>query len=118
MIRRPRISTRTETLFPSTTLFRSGGRRVPKTGPELWKTLRLQALGDGVLDAAVATMLGGKREAQQRSAHWLGRYRAAIVRALEDIEARADDLAGPPTLGQIAVGCAPDRKSTRLNSSH
>src|SRR3546814_17880369 len=51
-------------------------------------------------------MLVGKREAQQRSAHGLVRYRAAIVRALDDLEARADDLAGPPTLGQIAVGCA------------
>src|SRR3546814_9590922 len=83
-----------------------GGRLLPKSGPERWKTLRLQALGDGILDAAVATMLEGKREAQQRSAHWLGRYRAAIVRALDDIEARADDQIGPPTLGQIAVGCA------------
>src|SRR3546814_20838591 len=34
MIRRPPISTRTDTLFPSTTLFRSGsGTRRSRTGP-------------------------------------------------------------------------------------
>ena len=83
-----------------------GGRLLPESGPERWKVLRQQALGDGILDAAVASVFEGKRDPQQRSDHWLGRWRAAITRALDDLEARADDLAGPPTLGQIAVGCA------------
>src|SRR3546814_12271107 len=69
MIRRPPRSTRTDTLFPYTTLFRSGGDR------QLWRLV--------------------DRGAARR--------------------ARAADTLGSQT--RRATG-PPDRKSTRLNSSH
>src|SRR3546814_727242 len=109
-IRRPPRSTRTGTLFPYTTLFRSGS------------ALRRQADAEG--RAAIAAIAhaqvpivglddgAGDRETQSESL-FLGRG--------EGIE----DLVGYfPRDARAAVGnqdlnlATPDRKSTRLNSSH
>ena len=70
--------------------------------------LRLQALADGVMEAAAAIFLERTRRPEDK--RWealVARKQGAIHRALDDLEARAAELAGdPPHLGAIAVGCA------------
>src|SRR3546814_11918238 len=90
MIRRPPRSTRTDTLFPYTTLFRAdhhvriGQREVEDHPLKVWK-------GSGVRDEEVE-IRGIGREQDERA------------------EARRTD--------GIALRHRLDRKSTRLNSSH
>ncbi|MDJ0951049.1 MAG: glutathione S-transferase N-terminal domain-containing protein [Alphaproteobacteria bacterium] len=77
----------------------------PKEGAARWRVLRLQALGDGILDAAVLRLLEGRRPDELQSVAWADRQKAAIDRALNQLEREADGLDGPVTIGQIAVGC-------------
>src|SRR3546814_6847120 len=106
MVRRPPRSTRTDTLFPCTTLFRSLPQRKPDPAP-----LRRAAELLGVAMAAVTYV--GDSEVDAATAAAVGvpfllfteGYRKTPVEALPH-RARFDrflDL---------------DRKSTRLNSSH
>src|SRR3546814_14019045 len=92
MIRRPPISTRTDTLFPYTTLFRSGGEhRVPAVG------------GDG---GRVARAAGG------------GRARVGVAGPGDGRTAPHPDAQFPSrAVAEVVLGRG-DRKSTRLNSSH
>src|SRR3546814_8565676 len=102
MIRRPPRSTRTDTLFPYTTLFRSV-RDPPAARSQL---------GDGAGPAADAGEGGGAGSGRDRSHGRGGR---------EEAEARTALLADPAGDGGITAGAGcggRDRKSTRLNSSH
>src|SRR3546814_4180492 len=106
MIRRPPRSTRTDTLFPYTTLFRS---RNALNDPRLKGRLEVELIvfGDGVEIY--------KLESPYRT-------------ALEDLKERGVLLAQcENTLKERGIGKSelypfisfvPDRKSTRLNSSH
>src|SRR3546814_3509566 len=121
MIRRPPRSTRTDTLFPYTTLFRSASRSAPKearsgrgSSPS-----RGQAQGPGrgrpVLhrrretgDLADSPPYHGNRRPQAPPASWLPPSTAATNREAHAFD--EGDSRGP--------GDQQDRKSTRLNSSH
>src|SRR3546814_11312393 len=97
MIRRPPRSTRTDTLVPYTTLFRSSGRNVKAA----------EALSLGIVDAVSEA---GLIEAA---------IAAAAALAGHDLR-RTGSLAVPPS-DAVEVEKATskiDRKSTRLNSSH
>src|SRR3546814_17700856 len=99
MIRRPPRSTRTDTLFPYTTLFRShlfAGVAVRGDDPAF-------LLGRGIIDdlleqEAIELRLGQRIDA-----------------LLFDRVLRRDDGEARPQRQRVAVE---DRKSTRLNSSH
>src|SRR3546814_11801754 len=97
MIRRPPRSTRTDTLFPYTTLFRSKGRE---------KDAAMAAFADGPVDLLVATTVIEVGVDVP----------AATVMVIEHAErfglAQLHQLRG-----RIGRGTG-DRKSTRLNSSH
>src|SRR3546814_19894699 len=112
MIRQPPRSTRTETLFPYSTLFRSigeikaalgveddvvGGRKRP---PVHRSQQRLEPSAPDVQALDRAAGIVGRRADRNAQAVDLGPFIAAVV---------ADD--------EGAVG-GQDRKSTRLNSSH
>src|SRR3546814_3347931 len=115
MIRRPPRSTRTDTLFPYTTLCRAGLDEASPQGVlttadllEAQRTVRRIPVGEGVLDAILRLVRAG----------------------------RPDESALPGISEQVAWGPGPrasqalmlatraralldgDRKSTRLNSSH
>ncbi len=83
-----------------------GEKLFPPTGPARWTALRRQALGDGILDAAVSRLLESKRPAGEKSDAWIGRQRLVIERSLDELEGEASALAGPLTVGHIAIGCA------------
>src|SRR3546814_20690892 len=91
-IRRPPRSTRTDTLFPYTTLFRSHGASAPASRHLAWSS-RLAPFSRRSPD-------GGRGGRQERTARRAGTRRAAPE--------------GPKRSG----GAERDRKSTRLNSSH
>src|SRR3546814_12542309 len=97
MIRRPPISTRTDTLFPYTTLFRSGGSM------NFLTCLTRRARPDGP----------PARETLPEGAHFSSAARSHVgkVRSLNE-----DRFVAMPEAGVWAI--AEDRKSTRLNSSH
>src|SRR3546814_11591696 len=98
MIRRPPRSTRTDTLFPYTTLFRSLAMLLPLHD-------RLEAGADG------QGRLAGTGSTAQRQ--------DADLRVEQEIE--RDPLLGGSAVDAKGIAVAAhelDRKSTRLNSSH
>jgi len=80
--------------FPGNSIWRSN------TGK--WKSLTLQALGDGLADAAVAVM-GENRQAAPNESH-IARHRAALTAALDMLE--KVKFSEVPTIGEISVACA------------
>src|SRR3546814_14207341 len=107
MIRRPPRSTRTDTLFPYTTLFRSPRNR----------RIRDHLAGGDVVAAAVGQAGerdrgGGRRASISDRTDPSGRRRADRP-AGRGVQGAA--AVGPDRRGAARIG---DRKSTRLNSSH
>ncbi|BAI76592.1 glutathione S-transferase (plasmid) [Azospirillum sp. B510] len=103
------------TLEDGTTLFDSpviveyldqlgdGAPLFPSAGPARWTALRLQAIGDGICDAAVSRRLESGRPDGEKSAGWMERQRKAVARSLDLLEAEAASLDGATTIGTIAV---------------
>lgn len=81
-------------------------RFLPKEGERRWQVLRLQALADGMMDAAVAMVYENRRPDAQRSPEWQQRRSEGILRSVTLLEAQASQLAPPAHLGSIAVACA------------
>ena len=80
--------------FPNNSMWKEDSRR--------WKTLGLQALGDGLADAAVAWMIEGRQQPINEAMR--ARHMAAVMATLDVLE-RAT-YAEDPSIGEIAVGCA------------
>src|SRR3546814_4074713 len=113
MIRRPPRSTRTDTLFPYTTLFRSPSRLDPlaseraslvslRGGKGFGILLRTRRIGFQELGLGNGETRADQRLSEIAAFHGHSRHRPTIARAV-----------GEPDLG---VGL--DRKSKRLNSRH
>ena len=84
-----------------------GPKYFPSAGPERWHALQRQALGDGMLDAAVTARLEvAARPAALQWADYVTAQLAKVRRGLDALE--ADCLYFPPGLdiGSIAVACA------------
>ena len=81
----------------------AGAKLFPAQGPARWAALRLQALGDGLNDAAVARRLEVMRPDGERSEKWIARQAAAMTRALDVLESEADDLTAGFNIGSLAV---------------
>lgn len=85
----------------------TGRRLFPPTGEARWTALRQQALGDGILDAAVLRRVENKREAHLRSADWIVRQKGVVERGLATLEREVAEIRGNPiTIGHISIGCA------------
>lgn len=74
-------------------------------GVERWKTLRLQALGDGIMDAAVPWFGELSRPPEQQSPARLSRYERCVVQSVHALEQRVAELDGV-NLGTLSVACA------------
>ena len=81
----------------------AGGSLFPAPGPARWTALHLQALGDGLCDAAVARRLENLRPEALRSADWNARQKAAMVRSCDTLERRVGELSNAVTIGTLAV---------------
>ncbi|WP_137043607.1 glutathione S-transferase family protein [Pseudolabrys sp. FHR47] len=84
-----------------------GGRVLPKEPTARFAALRLQALSDGILDAALLIVYEGRyREPPMRLQSWLDRQHDKIGRALAVLEASPPDQTDVPDIGQITLACA------------
>src|SRR3546814_20165009 len=109
MIRRPPRSTRTDTLFPCTSLFRSdalkGIRPLPILYTDKWIAVGIRQRVDRT--GAVTRLQGGRcSQAHQGSGE-----------RVDNVEQPALGVVAMYRVEIIIKGTA-DRKSTRLNSSH
>lgn len=85
-----------------------------ETGRAKTEVLKRQALADGIMDAALLTVMEQRRPQDQRSDYWLGRWRAAIDRALEHLEDGAINALGQWQLDAMATAAALDYLCFRL----
>ncbi|MFO1351987.1 MAG: glutathione S-transferase N-terminal domain-containing protein [Gammaproteobacteria bacterium] len=84
-----------------------GARWFPAPGPARWNALRRQALGDGILDAAVLTRYETfLRPEAYRWPEWINGQKQKFTRALDALETEADNLQGVLDIGTVAIACA------------
>ncbi|KAA2242243.1 glutathione S-transferase family protein [Salinarimonas soli] len=102
-----------ETLFDSRVIVEyldalaGGGGVIPVSGPERFAALRLQALGDGLMDAALAQVYEGRfRPEEMRVQAWLDHQAGKVERALQALETAHAALGGRITVGEITIACA------------
>ncbi len=82
-----------------------GGRVIPADPGRRFQALRLQALGDGINDAALLIRYEtATRPEALRHAETIALQQGKIDRALDALEAAPPS--GPPDIGHIAVACA------------
>ena len=84
-----------------------GALMFPETGPDRWLALRRQALGDGLLDAAIL----GRYEISLRPeekfwSEWMDAQMGKINRSLDAMEGETDALGGIVDIGTISFACA------------
>ena len=83
-----------------------GARLFPAGGEARWRTLRRQALSDGIMDAAVAARYEAVlRPEAYRWGGWIEGQKRKVARGLDRLEAEAADL-DSVDIGLIAAGCA------------
>jgi len=83
-----------------------GPKLIPAAGPERWRVLRLEALGDGLAEAVVALAQEGAKAQEQQSPRVIERQGAKVSAALGVLEAEAGAFRDPPSMGEIAAACA------------
>ncbi len=86
------------------------GRLIPEPGRQRVHVKRWEALADGLLDAATASVLERRRPTKQQSGEWLERYNRKVSEALRvaahDLAERAWCAGESYSLADIALGCA------------
>ena len=83
----------------------SGERLLPPAGDQRWQVLRLQALADGILDAAVLWRMETMRPDGERSSKWTNFQRDTVMRGLTELEHEAAQWDRTLNLGRIAAAC-------------
>ena len=83
----------------------------PKLFPPAWPArgvaLRRQALGDGMLDAALPWLGERYRPAERQSEPHMALWREKLIACVAALETEADSLAAVPyTIGHVAIGVA------------
>ena len=82
-----------------------GGKLIPAGGDARFHELTLQALGDGLMDAALLQVYETRfREKEQYGAKWLDHQGGKVARVLAMLE--ANPPAGDVRIGQITLACA------------
>ena len=82
-----------------------GHKLFPAAVPARWRTLRLMALADGILDAAVLRRMEMMRPEKEQSPAWTERQKGKVVRGLDMLEREVPRFHRQITIGQITVGC-------------
>jgi glutathione S-transferase len=84
-----------------------GGKILPQDPTARFKSLRLQALCDGILDAGILLVYEGRwRPPEMAVQKWLDHQTGKVTRALAALEAAPPALTAPPCVGQITLACA------------
>jgi glutathione S-transferase len=80
------------------------GALFPPAGAARWRALKLQAIGDGLMDAAILRRQEQARPEEAARAAVMERHRAAVTRALDALE--QDPPLDHLDIGTITVACA------------
>jgi glutathione S-transferase len=83
-----------------------GDKLFPQPGPARWQALRLHALGDGITDAGILTLLEGRRPEEFKYEKWIQRQTAAMLRGMDALENDLENLDAGFGIGQICVACS------------
>lgn len=71
-----------------------------------WNDRRMEALGNGLLDLAVARRVEMVRDEGIQSEYWIGRRERGIMRALDELEAAIGSLETPLAQGPLTMAVA------------
>ena len=82
----------------------SGGTIFPPAGPARWKALRLQAIADGLMDAAIVRRMEATRPDEEARNAVMTRQAGLVTNALDQLE--AGPLAQHMDIGTLTVACA------------
>jgi glutathione S-transferase len=83
------------------------GPKLFPASPDLrWKTLRREALGDGLMEVSVLRLGEMSRPQEAQSEKHLAAFRLKAAKSLNRLEAEAHGPSGALSIGDIAVGCA------------
>jgi glutathione S-transferase len=77
----------------------------PEHGAARWQALRNQALGDGIMEAAVLARMEMMRPEEAARSTAISRQKAAVERGLAALEGSPPPV-GTPDIGGITVACA------------
>ena len=80
------------------------GSLFPPAGPLRWRALKLQAIGDGIMDAAVMRRMEMGRPAEEARTANMARQTAVVARSLDLLQAAP--LADHLDIGTVTVACA------------
>ena len=78
----------------------------PAAGPARWAALRLQAIGDGILDASQPRRREIALPQDEGRVGYIDLQRGKVARAVDVLEKEAESLGALKTVGDIAVACA------------
>lgn len=84
----------------------SAPKLFPEAGPARWKALQLQALGDGIMDASQPRRREIALPQDDGRKDYIATQRGKVERAIDKLEAEADQLGVLATIGDITVACA------------
>jgi len=84
----------------------NGPDLIPHAGPERLKALRLEALADGMAEAAVLRRMESVRPVALQSEDWMGLQARTVERALDALEQEVESWGQLFGIGQISVACA------------
>lgn len=84
-----------------------GGKIIPREGKARWDVLRLHAIADGIMDAALLQVYEKRFRPEE---HWVAKwtdYQAEkVTRTLDVLEAAPPALNAVPDIGHIGLACA------------
>lgn len=84
-----------------------GGVIIPARGPERFAALKLQALADGLMDAALLQVYEARfRPEARRHSDWVAWQGGKVARALDTLATSPPAVGTAPTIGDVAVACA------------
>lgn len=86
----------------------AGGNKLFPVDPmQRIEVMKLEALADGIMDAAILQVYEKRfREEHERSHRWVERQADRMNAALSHLETTLPSASGAPTAGTIAVACA------------
>ncbi len=69
------------------------------------RALTVQAIADGIADAAVSRMFESRRSPERQDEATMARYLLAVTTGISVLEREADSFPSQPTIGEIAAAC-------------
>jgi len=82
-----------------------GEKLFPASGEARWRALTLQALGDGMAEAAVLIYMENHRPKEARHDEWIASQETVIRNSMDALEAEWGRLDGAINIGTVSVAC-------------